>query len=169
MKRLVIIGALGLALFLPRAVASPQEKSKPIEIAPNAPKDKPVSVETREALTAVERAIKPYIEKARKTYPQAKARFLAGLPPGHTFFVTARLGDKAGHAEFTFIAVRRIKGGVIEGKIANEVMTVAGYRSGDSYSLREDDLVDWTISKPDGTEEGNFVGKFLETYRPESR
>ena len=28
------------------------------------------------------------------------------------------------------------------------------------------EVLDWTISKPDGTEEGNFVGKFLDTYRP---
>ena len=32
--------------------------------------------------------------------------------------------------------------------------------------MKESDVLDWTISKPDGTEEGNFVGKFLDTYKP---
>jgi len=43
---------------------------------------------------------------------------------------------------------------------------VTGYKHGDTYSFPEADLLDWTISKPDGTEEGNFVGKFLDTYQP---
>lgn len=165
MRGLITIGALSCLLFSAQVLASPQEK-KPVELSPAAPKDKPVSVESKEELAAVERAIKPYIEKARRTYPQARARFLAGLPPKHAFFVTARLRDKAGHVELAFIAVRRIEKGVVEGRIANDVTTVSGYKEGDPYSLKEDDLVDWTISKPDGTEEGNFVGKFLETYRP---
>lgn len=28
----------------------------------------------------------------------------------------------------------------------------------------ETDMLDWPITRPDGTEEGNFVGKFLDTY-----
>jgi hypothetical protein len=27
-------------------------------------------------------------------------------------------------------------------------------------------LLDWLITRPDGTEEGNVVGKFIDTYRP---
>ncbi len=34
------------------------------------------------------------------------------------------------------------------------------------YSFNEDELLDWLISKPDGSEEGNVVGKFLDTYGP---
>ena len=30
------------------------------------------------------------------------------------------------------------------------------------------EVLDWTVSKPDGTEDGNFVGKFLDTYKPEN-
>ena len=42
---------------------------------------------------------------------------------------------------------------------------MSGYRGGDAYSFPETDLIDWTISKPDGTEEGNFVGNFLDSYQ----
>jgi hypothetical protein len=47
----------------------------------------------------LEAALKPYIAKARATYPRAKARYLAGLPPGQTFFVTVDLRDPAGHRD----------------------------------------------------------------------
>lgn len=40
---------------------------------------------------------------------------------------------------------------------------VRQYRRGDHNELKEADLVDWLISKPDGSEEGNVVGKFLDT------
>jgi hypothetical protein len=41
--------------------------------------DKPIS--------AYERAIAPYVAKARASYPSAKKRFQAGLPRGYTFAV----------------------------------------------------------------------------------
>jgi hypothetical protein len=43
---------------------------------------------------------------------------------------------------------------------------VRGYHVRDPYPLPEADLLDWLITKPYGSEKGNVVGKFLETYRP---
>ncbi len=143
-----------------------QEPDKLPTLAPNAPADKSQPVKSTEQ-KAFEDAIKPYIEKARKTYPAAKARFLAGLPANHFFFVTTRLHDSAGHWEQVFIAVKEISDGVIKGLIASDIETVSGYKAGDKYSFPEAELLDWTISKPDGSEEGNFVGKFLDTYKPD--
>lgn len=134
-------------------------------LAPNAPKDQ-LKETTGEDVKKFEAAIKPYIEKARQTYPEAKKRFLAGLPPKHTFFVTTRLTDDTGDFEQVFVAVREIKDGVIRGFISSEVNRILRYKKGGAYSLPESELIDWTITKPDGTEEGNFVGKFLDTYQP---
>jgi hypothetical protein len=148
------------------ATALSQEPDKLPGLAPNAPVDKPQPVKSAEQ-KAFDEAIKPYIEKARKTYPAAKERFLAGLPPKYFFFVTTRLHDAAGHWEQVFIAVKEIKDGIITGLIASDIETVSGYKAGDKYSLPESELMDWTVSKPDGTEEGNFVGNFLDTYKPD--
>ncbi len=145
-------------------VAIAQQSKPEIYVAPNAPKDKPVSAVDKQA-EQIEAAIKPYIEKAKSTYPQAKTRFLNGLPPRHTFFVTTRLYDSLKRVEQVFIAVKEIKDGVISGVIASEIHLVSGYREGDAYSFPESALIDWTISKPDGTEEGNFVGNFLDSYQ----
>jgi hypothetical protein len=134
-------------------------------LAPNAPVDRPLSF-GKDQVAAREAAIAPYVARARETWPAARDRYLAGLPRGETFFVTTRLRDTAGRIEQVFIRVTRIAGGEISGQIANNVTLVEGYRSGQAYSFPDSELLDWLVAKPDGTEEGNFVGKFLDTYRP---
>ena len=163
MKTNSILLSIALTLGTPTVAISQQSKPE-IYVAPNAPKDKPVNAGADQT-EQIEAAIKPYIEKAKTTYPQAKARFLSGLPPKHTFFVTTRLYDSSKHFEQVFIAVKEIKDGRISGVIASEIHLVSGYREGDAYSFPESELIDWTISKPDGTEEGNFVGNFLDSYQ----
>jgi hypothetical protein len=44
-------------------------------------------------------------------------------------------------------------------------MIVSGFKLGQTYTFNESDLIDWFISKPDGSEEGNVVGKFLDTLK----
>jgi hypothetical protein len=112
------------------------------------------------------RAMQPYVDQARATWPNARARFMAGLPKGHDFFVTVRLSDLYGHTEQVFVRVERIDDATITGRIQSDIGVVAGYRRGDVHTLAERDLIDWTIVRPDGSEEGNVVGKFLDTYRP---
>jgi hypothetical protein len=135
------------------------------QLAPNAPADRPVPV-TEDTLSPLERAIAPYVAIAHATYPAAKQRYLAGLPPRHTFFITTRIRDASGKWEQVFIAVNGIKDGQISGTIASDLLLVKDYKRGDHYTFPETDLLDWLISKPDGTEEGNVVGNFLDTYRP---
>jgi len=118
-------------------------------------------------IEAFEAAIAPYIAEARKTYPQAKQRFLdKQLPPGETFYVTVRLRDAEGHFEQAFVRVQEVQDGKVTGAIANEVYLVDGYERGEVRSFDESELIDWVIVKPDGSEEGNLVGKFLDTYKP---
>lgn len=154
-----------IALTLITAISTiAQEPAKGVYVAPNAPPDKTVDVKSDEA-RRFEEAIKPYVEKAKSTYPSVKERFLKGLPPKHTFFITTRLTDASKRFEQVFIAVKEIKDGIVKGLIASDIQLVSGYKMGDVYAFRESELIDWTISKPDGTEEGNFVGNFLDTYQ----
>jgi uncharacterized protein YegJ (DUF2314 family) len=132
--------------------------------SPTPPSDRGTAI-TAEDIKQFEESLKPYIEKARQTYPDARKRYLAGLPKGQWFSVTTKIYDEQGRFEQVFIEVREIKDGVIKGVIANETSVVTKYKMGDAYSLPEKDLVDWTISHPDGTEEGNFVGKYIESLQ----
>ena len=135
-------------------------------MAGEAPQDKPVAVASNRQMQALEAAMAPYIAQARASWPGAKARFLAGLPAGQRLFATMRLEDADGRVEQVFVFVRGIRDGRIEGRIASEISTVQGYRAGDAVSFDESLLRDWTISHPDGVEEGNAVGKFLDTWTP---
>jgi len=127
------------------------------------PKDNPLRMTSPGQVAAHEKAIAPYIKKGRATYPAAKKRFLAGLPAGHKFFVKKPLRDKNGIVEDSFIAVVTIKGGQITGTIDSELGAVRNYKTGQRIVFPETDVDDWLILRPDGTEEGNFVGKFIDT------
>ncbi len=124
--------------------------------------DRPFTTNATEA-ARLEEAMKPFVEKAKESYPQAKEQFLAGLAPGHWFFVTARLRDRAG-VEQVFIAVQKIEAEFITGRISSDIFVVKGYKYGDLYTFPEAELIDWVIVNPDGTQEGNVVGKFLDEY-----
>jgi hypothetical protein len=153
----------GLIAFAPSSVHGQQAAPR---LSPVAPKDRPVLTAQRCVWNAMDLAMQPYIERARATWPQAKRRYLAGLPAGRSFFVTALLIDDDDRREQVFIAVDGIRDGNISGKIWNRVEVVHGFRLGDRYTFRESELRDWLITGPNGGEEGNVVGKFLDRYEP---
>jgi hypothetical protein len=149
-------GAAALALGAAAALASPIQT----------PPDRPVSAASEEQTAKIEAAIKPYVEQARKTWPDAKKRFLAGLPKDYQFFVTARLHSEDGSFEQAFVVVDKIEKGKIYGRIASDVRALPNYHFNDKLTLPEEELLDWTIIDQFGSEEGNVVGKFLDTYSP---
>lgn len=132
----------------------------------NAPVDRPVDAVRKCQWDLMQQTIAPLVARARASYPEVKRRFLAGLPPRQTLFVTAVLTDSLGRREQVFVAVDTIAGDRIEGRIWSDIELVRGYHLGQRYELADRDLLDWMISKPDGSEEGNLVGKFLDTYQP---
>jgi hypothetical protein len=42
---------------------------------------------------------------------------------------------------------------------------VEGYGYGKELSVPEEEIVDWVITKPDGGEEGNLIGKYIDRAR----
>jgi hypothetical protein len=136
-----------------------------VTLAQRAP-DKPVAGYDMKSYQAMMKAEAPSIAKARKTYPAAKKRYLAGLPQGYRFEVRKRLADPGGTPlEEVFIEVDAIRDGKVFGRIGSELGAVHSYRQWQSISFPESDVLDWTIVHPDGREEGNYVGKFLDTLR----
>jgi uncharacterized protein YegJ (DUF2314 family) len=153
--------ALLLALF----VVSFVPPSIPVAAQNNPPQDKPISANA-EKLKKFEDAIAPYVKKARETLPEAKKKYLAGLPKDQTFFVTVKLYDSSKKFEQVFVRVTSWKCESIQGILASDLELIHGHSKGDKVNCNESEILDWTISKRDGTEEGNFVGKFLDTYQP---
>lgn len=136
------------------------------QVASNAPADVPTKV-SPDLQAEFEAALEPHIANARATWPDVKARYVAGIPEGEILFVTTRLFD-AGNAsdyEQVFVRVDAIEGQTIRGRIASDIRSLRSHRNGDPIDVAESDIVDWTIARPDGTEEGNFVGKFIDTLQ----
>src|SRR4051794_9251570 len=79
----------------PRATSLPPSGQLP-KLSPNAPEDQPVTAHGAAEMAARRAAIAPYVEQARRTYPEARQRYLAGLPAGYAFFVVTNLRDDAG-------------------------------------------------------------------------
>ena len=151
---------IALLVFLSLQPLSPSQ-----ELSPNAPADKPVEIKNDEQLRALEKAIEPYVHKARATLPNAKHKYQAGLATGEIFFVTTKLANPDGRFEMVFVKVIKWQGETIEGALASDTPKI--HRTlGEIVTVNERDVLDWTISKPDGSEEGNVVGKFLDTYKP---
>jgi uncharacterized protein YegJ (DUF2314 family) len=137
------------------------------ETRDKAPTDRPVQTEG-DSVGAYDRAIAPYVAKARATWPAAKKRFLAGLPEGWSFAVSYRLLQKPQRFEDTFINVDRIKGGMVRGTIGNQIGLLTNYHKGQTIEFPESEIMNWVFIRPDGSEEdGNVLGKFLEHYKPQ--
>ena len=82
----------------------------------NAPVDKPFHA-TKEQLVEYDKAIAPYVAKARATYPAAKKRFWAGLPPGYSFSVQCSAWGFEGAKRRLFLTVNKISGDKITGEL----------------------------------------------------
>lgn len=132
-------------------------------VSENAPADRVITASGAEVKTIIEQIEEVSVE-ARKTLPEAKSRFFKGLPKGEAFFLTINL--KEGNAiERVFVRVTKWKDKAIAGNIANDIVGLQTYKNGQEITFSEEDVMDWTITKPDGSEEGNYIGKFLDSQQ----
>jgi uncharacterized protein YegJ (DUF2314 family) len=136
-----------------------------------APPDKPQTMHPGKEFEAYERAIAPYVAKARASYPAAKKRFLRGLPPGYSFTVFVRVYQSAGKShkeavEDLYVIVDAIKGGKVNGRINNKPLSLTKYRLGDRVTFPESRIMNWVVLRPDGSEEANELGNFIDHWKP---
>jgi len=89
----LLVGALA-ALPLRGLIAQ-----QPIYVAPNAPRDQPANLTAQCQWRELIKATEPLVAEARRTYPAASQRYVAGLPPRQTFFITVRIDDSLAHHE----------------------------------------------------------------------
>jgi len=141
------------------------QNSNDAPLSKNAPTDQPVNFKDSVQIANFTKLIKPYTEKALKTLPGAKKKFLKGLPSGEAFFLTTRIYDNKNHFEQIFVRVINWNDELVQGSIANEISLVEGYEFGQIIKFPESDIIDWLITKPNGGEEGNFVGKYLDSLQ----
>jgi hypothetical protein len=130
------------------------------KLASNAPEDRIV----RDHDPGQDPEIQRLIAEATSKLDAVRSRFIAGLPTGHHLFVTTilRSGDAA---EQVFVAVRDWSNlDMVEGLLASPPHSVK-YRAGDVLQIPRTEVIDWTIARPDGSEEGNLLGKYLDSLQ----
>ncbi len=126
-------------------------------------KDKPFQVDGDVSHT-FENSIAARIQLAMRTLPDAKSRFIDGLPKGQSLYLTIRIAGNKGKIEQVFIKVTNWGNTTITGTLANKLCHATGYEVGQEIKFGEGDILDWTISKPDGSFEGNYIGKFVNNW-----
>lgn len=160
--RFGLLAALALGLT---SGATAQHAALPVQpAAGHAPTDRPALVAgsaQAASLQQFDALIADAVQRARRTLPQAKQRFLTGLPDDQTFLLTTRLYDADGTYEQVFVRVLSWEGALVRGAIVNELNLVAQYTQGQVITFPDKAILDWTISYSDGSEEGNYVGKFI--------
>ena len=121
----------------------------------------------RPALTRDETALADPVREALRTLPQAKKRFLAGLPTGDQFLLSVRV--IASDTSFRQVSARVLgwHGNTVQALLLPDVASIATATPAEPVpvSFPENAVVDWTMLRASGREEGNYVGRFNETSR----
>lgn len=133
------------------------------QMSEKAPVDDPMIFNSTKEGDDFNARIAPLIVRARNTWPDAKARFEKNRST--LLFVSHKLVDPQKREETVFVHVKSVAAGFIRGVIASEIGIVSGYRHGDEMIIPEMQILDWTISLPDGREDGNLIGKYIDSTR----
>jgi hypothetical protein len=117
----------------------------------------------RPALARDDSALADPVREALRTLPQAKKKFLAGLPNGDQFLVSVRV--IAGDTSFRQVSARVLgwHGSMVQALLLPGAADSAGPGEPVPVSFPETAVVDWTLLQASGREEGNYVGRYTDT------
>ncbi|WP_426059415.1 hypothetical protein [Hymenobacter sp. B1770] len=149
---------VGAVLLPPRPVAA--QDSAPVVLTVTLA---PAGVQP--ALVRDEAAFADPIREAQRTLPQAKKRFQAGLPHGDQFLLAVRV--MATDTSFRQASARVLgwHGNKVQALLLPEAANSASPTEPVPVSFPETAVVDWTLRRASGREEGNYVGRYIDTAR----
>lgn len=152
---------LGAALLVSGAAqAQTAAPTSPLVVL-TAPPAAPTSL--RQKLVRADSALAEPMQQARRTLSRARKRYAAGLPGGTKCLVMVRV--LASDTSFRQVQARVIgwHDGAVQALISP--LTKAATTDLRPVSFPETAVLDWTFLAANGREEGNFVGKYLDTAR----
>lgn len=125
----------------------------------------PAPAGVRPALARNETALADPVREALRTLPQAKKKFLAGLPGGDQFLLLVRVA--ATDTSFRQASARVLgwRGNTVQALLLPETNGSATPTEPMPVSFPEAAVVDWTLLRASGREEGNYVGRYTDTAR----
>lgn len=116
----------------------------------------------RPALARETTALADPVREALRTLPQAKKRFLAGLPEGDQFLLSVRVAASDTSVRQVSARVLGWRGNTVQALLLPEA-GAATPAEPLPVSFPETAVVDWTLLRASGREEGNYVGRYTET------
>jgi hypothetical protein len=157
-------GRFVIELVVASLVLTGCASNKPRPSVPDHPiEDHPVRLDGV-ALDEGERAMAALITESQAELPRVRKRFEAGLGADEVLYLVVRLFHPDRSFEQAFVRVTEWTPSGITGVIASELMGFTEPKRGDVLGFAESTAIDWTITGPGGTEEGNRLGHYLE-YR----
>ena len=117
---------------------------------------------TRTDYIEVNYKMQPHIKKAKLSLPYVKGVYQKGLEEGDKLYLTIKLSEPDKSFELVEISVDDWYANKIMGRIASQLFVLQHYHQGDMISFDEEDVLDWTLVKKDGSKEGGYVRKFLQ-------
>ena len=123
----------------------------------------PVVLTAATAPAGVRPALADPVREALRTLPQAKKKFLAGLPIGDQFLLSVRVA--ASDTSFRQASARVLgwRGNTVQALLLPAAADSAPPVEPTPVSFPETAVVDWTLLRASGREEGNYVGRYNET------
>lgn len=115
-------------------------------------------------LAKLDSAMWPQIEEAKQTLKEVHKRWNKGLPKGSQLFVTVRVYREDGQFEHVLGRVDKWVPNRFFTTVGSVLATTDRFKPGQSMSTEQTNVVDWKIVHADGSEEGNYVKKFLDEY-----
>ncbi len=151
----LLLAGMALLLTLPTIAQAPAPVVLTAATAPAG---------VRPALARDETALADPVREALRTLPQAKKKFLAGLPLGDQFLLSVRV--IATDTSFRQASARVLgwHGNTVQALLLPPA-DAAPKAEPTPVSFPETAVVDWTLLRASGREEGNYVGRYIDTSR----
>jgi uncharacterized protein YegJ (DUF2314 family) len=94
--------------------------------------------------------------------PAMRQRFQAGLQPGEHLFVKHGFPYSADKNEYMWLAVNTWQGDRLRCELANDPHYRKDLRAGQTVELTEDQIFDWMLMRPDGSQYGGWTNRVVE-------
>lgn len=96
-------------------------------------------------------------QRAMEQVAELKQRYQKGLPKGHRVYVKRAFPTKQGSPEYLWLSVDGWYDGMIRGPLATVPRVRTDLQLGQTLQMQEDDIYDWVVTLPDGTELGAYT------------
>ncbi len=100
-------------------------------------------------------------EKAKEKIPELYDKFSKGLPVGTHLLIKFPFENVAGEREWMWVEVVKWNDKEIKGLLQNDPQIVKSLKAGQEVTKNMDDMFDYILYFPDGTQEGNETGKII--------